>query len=206
MCRLTLCKNWRHQELSQQLAYYSLRAKATPEKMQRANSTDVLHCELTAARAALLRTAGAVLKRYFIFSPAEVQNLLKDFGAAEQEALGARNNRAAGRERHLLLYLQRVAAKNDTFSEFGPSAWGKVQKTNVLEFSPGHSINRREVFFERWTAHALAAALNADPAVRAEIAPRVHPCGRVEDNDFVSLESGEKIALDHETKTTSQPL
>jgi len=160
----------------------------------------VLHRELTAARAALLRTAGAVLKRYFVFSPAEVQNLLKDFGAAEQEALGPRNNRAAGRERHLLLYLQRVAAKNDIFSEFGPSAWGKVQKTNALDFSAGHSINRREVFLERWTAHALAAALNADRAVRAEIAPRLHPCGRIEDNEFVSLESGERIALDHQTR------
>ena len=39
VCPLTLCKNWRHQELSQQLAYYSLGEKATPEKMQRANST-----------------------------------------------------------------------------------------------------------------------------------------------------------------------
>ena len=128
------------------------------------------------------------------------KNLLKDSGAVEQEALRPRNNRAAGRERHLLLYLQRVAAKNDTFSEFGPSAWGRVQKTNALDFSPGHSIDRREVFLERWAAHALAAALNADPAVRTEIAPRLHPCGCIQDNDFVLLESGEEIALDQETK------
>jgi hypothetical protein len=160
----------------------------------------VLRRDLTAARAALLRTAGALLTRYFVFSPPEVQNLLKDFGETEVEALRPRNNRAAGRERHLLLYLQRVAAKNDIFSEFGPSAWGSVQKTEALDFSPGCSISQREVFLERWTAHALAAALNSDPAVRAEIAPRLHPCGRIDGDDFVLLESGETIALEQKTK------
>src|SRR5260370_23894363 len=44
-------------------------------------------------------------------------------------ALPPRNSRTRERERHLLLYLQRVAAKNDTFSEFGPSGWGKISKS-----------------------------------------------------------------------------
>ena len=70
-------------------------------------------------------------------------------------------------------------------------------------FLPVIRSSRREVFLERWTAHALAAALNADPAVRAELRRALHPNGRIEGNDFISLESDETIALDPETKELS---
>src|SRR4029077_2456845 len=81
----------------------------------------------------------------------------------EPNQFAHRNSRAGDRERHLLLYLQRIAAKNDTFSRFGPSAWGKVDKkvrALTIDIQPG--IARRDVFLERWTAHAVVAAINAD--------------------------------------------
>ncbi len=161
----------------------------------------LLDDEIQAARVSLLRAAGEILPRYFVFSAGEVQNLLKDSAQKEGESLRARNNRAAGRERHLLLYLQRIAAKNDTFSEFGPSTWGVVQsKRSGIVFSPDSPVTAREVFFERWTAHALAAAITADSAVRPELSPRLHPNGRIEDDHFVSTDSGEIIPLDATTK------
>ena len=162
---------------------------------------DLLNNELQIARGSLLRTAGKILPRYFVFSSGEVQNLLKDSAQTEDESLRARNNRAAGRERHLLLYLQRIASKNDTFSEFGPSSWGVVQSgRDGIFFSPDSPVTAREVFFERWTAHSIAAALNADPAVRFELSPRLHPNSRIKDDNFVSTDSGEIVPLDSATK------
>jgi hypothetical protein len=159
---------------------------------------ECLKKELTDARAALLHAAKETLPRYFVFSSGEVQNLLR---GAEEKPLRPRNNRAAGRERHLLLYLQRIAAKNDTFSEFGPSSWGIAQSGDfTIRFSTDSSALEREVFLERWTAQAVAAALNADSAVRPELSPRLHPDGRVEGNTFVSSVSGEIISLDPATK------
>src|SRR4029077_13238338 len=82
----------------------------------------------------------------------------------EAGVLPMRNKRARERERHLLLYLQRIAAKNDTFSEFGPSGWGKIDKNiSGMSISPAPGVAKREAFLERWTAHAVAAAVNADP-------------------------------------------
>ncbi len=79
---------------------------------------------------------------------------------------GPRNNAARKLEQSLLMYLQRIATKNDTFSEFGPSGWGTVaagQAGKALSFAPESGVAAREVFLERWTAHAIAAAINANP-------------------------------------------
>ena len=100
----------------------------------------------------------------------------------------------------MLLYLQRIAGKNDTFSEFGPSSWGTLsQEIRGINFSPEHEERKREVFLERWTAHAAAVALNADREVRAEIPPRLNPNGRIEDQKFTFADSGKVISLDAET-------
>jgi hypothetical protein len=178
-----------------------VRPKSRPTIDAARELEEILKIELAAARRALLQTSGEILTRYFVFSSSEVQNLLKDSAVVAEDALPPRNNRAAGRERHLLLYLQRVAAKNDTFSDFGPSAWGKIEKANRrIAFSSDPAESAREVFLERWTAHALAAALNVDPAARLELSPRLHPNVRVEDDNFISTESGEEISVDAEAK------
>ena len=177
-------------------------AHSSSKNIEAQELEDSLKNELAGARLALLHAAKKILPEYFVFSSAEVQNLLKDSAASQDEPLPPRNNRAAGRERHLLLYLQRITAKNDTFSEFGPSSWGRVQYSakSAIAFSPDSPVNTREIFFERWTAHAIAAALNADPAVRPELSPRLHPNGRVEGDNFLCADSGKTIALDAETK------
>ena len=175
-----------------------VRKKDSTRKFDSPDFDNCLKEELANARMALLRAAKEKLPQYFVFSSGEVQNLLR---GAEQESLPARNNRAAGRERHLLLYLQRIAAKNDTFSEFGPSSWGIAQSQDfAIHFSVDSTALGREVFLERWTAHAIAAALNADPAVRPELSPRLHPNGRIEGDAFICSVSGEIIPIDPVTK------
>jgi hypothetical protein len=123
-----------------------------------------LEQDVTNARAELLRLATALLPKNLIFGVGGVRELLAHLLAASPDALPRRNARAGDRERHLLLYLQRICAKNDTFSEFGPSGWGKIDKNiSGVCLAPERSISKRDGFLERWTAHAVTAAMNADP-------------------------------------------
>ncbi|MFL6594378.1 MAG: lantibiotic dehydratase, partial [Chthoniobacterales bacterium] len=172
-----------------------LKESATAVQALEAELEATLHEELERARAALMESARSILPGYLVFGAGEFRHRLP----AESEALPPRNARARERERHFLLYLQRVCAKNDTYSEFGPSAWGTVGKE--LAFAPRKGIAAREAFLERWTAHTFAAALNADAEIRDELAPRVNPNGRIEGETFVLCDTGEVIALSAEEKT-----
>jgi hypothetical protein len=131
-----------------------------------------LHRELSKSRLRLLESASTILPRYLVFAGSGIRESVE----RHREENGGhlpRTKKMRARERHLLLYLQRVAAKNDTLSEFGPAGWGKVVATNGGErrvhLDPKPGIAGREVFLERWTAHAAAAAINADPEAKAKI-------------------------------------
>ena len=125
--------------------------------------------ETDRARTSLIESSGAYLPGYLLFAAENVRGLLWDELnriSGELAKPGARNNAARKLEQSLLMYLQRIATKNDTFSAFGPSGWGTVaagQTGKKLSFAPESGVAAREVFLERWTAHALAAAINADP-------------------------------------------
>ena len=124
-----------------------------------------LEMEVASVRAKLWNAGRTVLAPYLVFAGVGVRELLAHLlDISPSENLIRRNARAGDRERHLLLYLQRIAAKNDTFSEFGPSAWGKISKDiSGVTLAPEPGTAEREGFLERWTAHAIAAAINADP-------------------------------------------
>src|SRR5204862_244062 len=165
---------------------------ATTAGQGRAHLEHQLQEELSRARRALLQTSQQILPRYLVFGSGEVHHLIDHCGGE----LPPRNSRNRERERHLLLYLQRIAAKNDTFSEFGPSAWGSASQTgSALNFEPRPGIARREVFLERWTAHALAAAINSDPQTFLEHRPRLNPNGLLIDNRFGFVDSGTAIEI-----------
>src|SRR6185436_18111954 len=117
----------------------------------------------------------------------------------DSEPLPPRKKEQRARERHLLLYLQRVCAKNDSLSEFGPQGWGVIGEHRGLKLTPQPGVTTREAFLERWTAHGVARALNADPAVRFELSPHLHPNGRLDGNQFVFADTAETTALDPKT-------
>ncbi len=176
------------QRIPQQLEKYV--RIATTVKQARLQLDDQLESELTKTRIVLSETTRRILPRYLVFGSSEVHHLL-DHSAGER-----RNSRVRERERHLLLYLQRVAAKNDTFSEFGPSAWGSTRSDgSALSFEIRPGIARRDVFLERWAAHALAAGINADPDTFLERCPRLNPGGVVIENRFVFADSGDTVDL-----------
>ncbi|MDQ6655434.1 MAG: hypothetical protein M3Y80_06450, partial [Verrucomicrobiota bacterium] len=146
-------------------------------------------------RRLLVEAARTYLPRQLIFNSGGVSELLHDLmgPAAEPKA---RNTRTRERERHLLLYLQRVAGKNDSFSEFGPTSWGRVDAAvEGVAFAPSPHITARETFLERWTAHAIAAAMNEDAEVFAEIAPRLAPNALRVDGAVVFTSTGELVPL-----------
>jgi len=161
-----------------------------------ARMDELLIRELNEARSLLLEAARTILPRYLVFGASGAADLLAESVGDEASATPVRNKRARERERHLLLYLQRLAAKNDTFSEFGPSGWGKIDivPSGVkIDIQPGFAA--REAFLERWTAHAIAAAMNVDPEIFAELSPRLNPNGRIDHDKIIFADSGKNLEL-----------
>ncbi len=151
---------------------------------------EMLVPEVTAARLALIRASRSYLARYLIFGAENVRGLLSEQLAAYPESapFPPRNNLTRKIEQSLLLYMQRVAAKNDTFSEFGPSSWGRIDPGAVgLQMEPQSGMAAREVFLERWTAHVAAAAMNADPDVRAQLNGRGVQVPALDPHAFATL-------------------
>jgi hypothetical protein len=129
---------------------------------------------------------------------------LPDFLVIESEAAlamlarGTRDPRARrpSGERSLAMYLQRVCAKNDTISRFGPIIWGGVGPPGsglVLAPRPGIGVRFAEI--ERWVIAGFVSAMNADPEVRPELCPRLQPNGAVEGAAFVRHDRGDEVAL-----------
>jgi len=146
------------------LARELLRSETALSDEDKTKAAQSLETEIASARANLWQAARTALAPYLVFTGSGVRELLAHLlDASRSENLIHRNSRSGDRERHLLLYLQRVAAKNDTFSEFGPSGWGKISNVSGVTLAPVPGIAKRDAFLERWTAHAIAAAINSDP-------------------------------------------
>ena len=184
----------------EQPPFFTKYAAATTAIVSAESKLDtILNREVDVARAELWKTSRKFLPGLLVFGLGGVHKLLNSLLEShdtEGSMLPRRNSRAGERERHLLLYLQRVAAKNDGFSEFGPTGWGKVDKQDGgVKIDIQSGIAAREEFLERWTAHAAAVAMKADPDVFAELSPRRNPNGRLENNKFVLADSGESVEL-----------
>lgn len=160
----------------------------------------VLQQELGPARQALLFAAQHLLPSYLVFVATGLRERLLKQCSYDGGELPPRRKEDRAHERHLLLYLQRICAKNDSLSEFGPEGWGVIAgEARGLALDPEPGKTRRETFLERWTAHGIAAAMNADPEVRVELLPRLDPNGRLEGNQFILTDTGEVTSLDSKT-------
>lgn len=164
-----------------QPAVFTNYVDAVGRELQAESALDAaLEGELTHARGILMEAVRRHLPSCLIFGSGGVRELLAHLTAPSNDGtapLPRRNARAGDRERHLLLYLQRVCTKNDTFSRFGPSGWGTVDSAcDGIKLAPEPGITRREAFLERWTAHAIAAAINSDAEIPAPLqVPALEP-------------------------------
>jgi hypothetical protein len=165
----------------------------------RAAHAEALRAELEGAFRALRREARRFMPDYALFASPTVEELVADI-QPDGEWTPARL-KDGRRDRTLLMYVQRVAAKNETLSAYGPLGWGRIDAAvRGLRISPTPGL-RRQAFFERWVADVVAAAMSADPATRPEEPPRLHPNGRLEGGAFVRLDSGKRIPLDDEARS-----
>lgn len=178
------------------LCWQSAAAVATAE----AALNDSLARELAGARASLFAAARRYLPSYLVFAAEGVRERVVRQLASAAVAPPPRNKQGRANERHLVLYLQRVAGKNDSLSEFGPQGWGTIKPgKSPLELDPQAGIARRETFLERWAAQGAAAAINSDPEAGVELAPRLHPAGRIAQDHFIHTATGETVPLDPAT-------
>ncbi|HET8542153.1 MAG TPA: hypothetical protein VFL83_19910 [Anaeromyxobacter sp.] len=175
---------------------YDAAARALED--ERARHAATLREEAGAGWRALRRAASRFLPDYALFASPMVEALAADLRADGEWAPERLSHRH--RDRTLLLYVQRLATKNDSLSAFGPRAAGRVDAdARGLRLAPGSGFRRR-AFLERWVADAVVSAMNADATTRAEIAPRLHPSARVEDAAVLRLDTGARIPLDPEAR------
>jgi hypothetical protein len=139
---------------------------------------NLLERELEGSRSFLLDSARTILPDYLIFAAEGMRERISSILESSRAGTRPPKRNASIRkdEQHLLLYLQRLAAKNDTFSEFGPVSWGKTNdevRGLRMDIEPG--IAARDAFLERWTAHAVAAAISSElPDAKIEV-PALEP-------------------------------
>ena len=156
---------------------------------------NVLGEELERSRGALASAVQTFVAKYLVFVGRELADrLLRQIsnGAGSH----ARNKGDRSRDRTLLLYLQRICAKNDSLSAFGPCGWGSIRPDiSGLTLRPQSGIAQRESFLERWTAQGAVAALNADLETRMEVSPRLEPDSpiRVDESGQVGPEQAQKL-------------
>jgi hypothetical protein len=80
----------------------------------------------------------------------------------------------------LVRYLQRVCAKNDTTSHFGPLAPARID-TSVAGVHWSTAALERHTAMSRWAVEELARRLADDVRFAAVLRPRRAPCATVED-------------------------
>ncbi|MDJ0630629.1 MAG: lantibiotic dehydratase [Rhodobacter sp.] len=91
--------------------------------------------------------------------------------------LGRINSRNRQRLRLYWMYMQRLCAKNDTCSFFGPMSWGRIAADGsgdcfeVIDTRPDAD---RRVFFEHWFVQRIADQIAADPQVQAALPVRLN--------------------------------
>lgn len=188
---LQLARSKAGHELPATTAYQAI---AAGRASHHARLDELLRAELTASAHALVRHAASCLPAFAVFQSDTLLDKLRQLGDDRERDLlrsGERNDL-----RHIALYLQRLASKTDTFSEFGPVDWGRIAPTaEHIRLAPAPAIAARHAFVERWVARQLAALASMDPAVRALIAPRVHPAGTLEDETFFRHDLQQRLAL-----------
>ncbi|WP_147268963.1 lantibiotic dehydratase [Sphaerisporangium album] len=153
----------------------------------------------------------------WLSSPQMYERGLRGYLAAGFEE--TRTGRVRSLERQLAGYLQRVAAKNETASFFGPINYGtftprptpasspvppadlpepEAQRTEPATADAPRAgvVTRRHAYVAYWVVQALAARLGADAEVRPHLRPRVSTLARpAADGSSVTLARTRKVAL-----------
>lgn len=102
-------------------------------------------------------------------------------------------------ERRLVFYLQRLCAKNETQSFFGPINYGRIEPgtpANLLIQRSPTPLRRRVAFPSQWMVEALAARLGEEEALRPFLRPRRTPLCSVRDGAIGIAPLGRALRID----------
>ena len=143
--------------------------------------TDFL-AQLQAARQSLVAFLSLPDAReaLFLSNPEALQRI----DALTQRGVDVIDSRARQRIRLGWNYVQRLCAKNDTASFFGPVAWGRFVGADQPSLSVTAStpwLSSRKTFFEHWVVLRLTQAISADPKLRDGLPMSLSPGCHVED-------------------------
>ncbi len=183
-------------EASTRAAFAALTAAHAEAQAARARLEAASAAELPKARAALraIFREPAVREALFLLSP--------DLLATRGEALGAEPSPTADAsvralEKRLYAFAQRLAAKNETTSFFGPLAYGEVEPfEGDYAFGPElpGGVSSRRAFFAFWAAAAVGKAAAADPALAPSL-PLRRVAAASAQGEVGLLPDGRKVAL-----------
>lgn len=154
--------------------------------------------ELARTRTLLTSLAATKLTSALLFASPEVEaGIQRVARGADLEA--PRNQKVKSAEHLVLSYVQRLAAKNDTIGEYGPTGWARVEARDGFSFVFGEPwIRERVTYLEKWVSDGFAAAISADADALPSLCPRRHPnLGFVQDRWI-------RMDLDRELELTPQ--
>ncbi|PMS14515.1 hypothetical protein C0Z18_31245 [Trinickia dabaoshanensis] len=142
----------------------------------------------TRARGALFETLRDPLLREAVFlsNPSALERV-DTLAECSPERV---DNRMRQRLRLAWSYVQRLCAKNDTTSFFGPIAWGEFAPADAaggeaasfeVDFGEGGWIGERRTYFEHWVISRVAMAMSEDPVLAATLPTSLSPaCALIE--------------------------
>lgn len=146
--------------------------------------------DLEEQRAALwdLAAQPLVQEAIWLSNPAVFENEL-----SSSHATANRSSKIKRRERRLYTYLQRLAAKNDTTSFFGPLNYGRFG--DEPEFKLGaERIGRRRGFVAFRAVAELADRIGAEPELLPHLRPRRDPLRDADDPVLASCDGEATVA------------
>ncbi len=131
--------------------------------------------ERTRLRARLHQRCGdeGIQGAVFFSNPSVYENSWRRYA---QEPLRPENADARRQDRQAYTYLQRLCAKNETTSFFGPMGYGEILPDDRVSVAVVPSQDsRRRTFLAFWAITELSRTLQRDPALRAELTLRLNP-------------------------------
>ncbi len=157
--------------------------------------TALTQAERGPLRAALHRRAceEKVQEAIFLSSPGMYENVWSRYVASREQPDNADGRRV---ERQVYTYLQRLCAKNETTSFFGPMGYGELaqgdaQGVEVRSAGP----QRRRTFFAFWAVGELARAVGREKELRNHLPVRQNPLFDVTEAGAACPPLGLEVAL-----------
>ncbi|MEO3810604.1 lantibiotic dehydratase [Sphaerisporangium sp. B11E5] len=163
-----------------------------------ARAGDLLESEGPEAAAALRTATGRtdVREAVFLLSPDFLESLVR---RDERPGEASRTARDRAMERREYAYLQRLGAKNETTSFFGPVCFGRVDpEADSIECGPEtpSGVASRETFTTFWAAVAWGRAAAAVPSIRKLLPPRRLPVAIIEETGVARIPGRDPVRLD----------